>query len=121
MQILFYIPNKYYKFYGLNLTTESLDGLIKHNGPIFNYKKFNQIVGKNVFKKKINLKTSPSLEAQISSISDDIAYNNHDLEDGLRAGIFKFADLIDIPFVKNWTICVDHEIYTNSYCYFKIL
>ena len=100
LRIVSFLENKYYKFYGLNLTTETLDGLIKRNGPIFNYKKFNQIVGKNVFKKKINLKTSPSLEAQISSISDDIAYNNHDIEDGLRAGIFKFDDLIDIPFVK---------------------
>jgi len=100
IRIISFLENKYYKFYGLNLTLETLDGLIKHNGPMFNYKKFNEIVGKDVFKKKINLKRSPSLEAQISSISDDIAYNNHDLEDGLRAGIFKFDDLIDVPFVN---------------------
>ena len=100
LRIVSFLENKYYKFYGLNLTIETLDGLIKHNGPVFNYKKFNKIIGKDILKKKMNLKTSPSLEAQISSISDDIAYNNHDLEDGLRAGIFKFDDLMDVPFAK---------------------
>ena len=97
IRIISFLENKYYKFYGLNLTLETLDGLIKHNGPIFNCKKFNTIVGKGVFKKKINLKTSPSLEAQISSISDDIAYNSHDLEDGLRANLFNLNELKEIP------------------------
>ena len=59
--------------------------------------KLNNILGKNFFKKKINFKNSPSLEAQIASISDDIAYNSHDLEDGLRAKLFKLEDLKNLP------------------------
>ena len=49
IRIISFLENKYYKFYGLNLTLETLDGLIKHNCPMFNYKKFNEIVGKDVF------------------------------------------------------------------------
>ena len=73
------LEKKYYKFNGLNLTLETLDGLIKHNGPILNKDKYENILGKNIFKNKINYIKSPSLEAQLSSISDDIAYNSHDL------------------------------------------
>ena len=51
--------------------------------------------------KKINPKTFPSLEAQVASISDDIAYNNHDLEDGLRANLFTLNKLSTIPFISN--------------------
>ena len=100
LRILTLLENKYYNFSGLNLSIETLDGLVKHNGPVFDKSKYDLILGKNIFKKKINFKTSPSLEAQVSSISDDIAYNNHDLEDGLRAGIFQFDDLINVPFIK---------------------
>ena len=89
IRIVTLLENKYYNFKGLNLTFETLDGLIKHNGPVHNLTKFNSILGKNFFKKKINFQNSPSLEAQIASISDDIAYNSHDLEDGLRAQLFK--------------------------------
>ena len=97
IRIVTLLENKYYYFKGLNLTFETLDGLIKHNGPIYNIKKFNDILGKNFFKKKINFQNSPSLEAQIASISDDIAYNSHDLEDGLRAKLFKLKDLKNLP------------------------
>ena len=58
-------------------------------------------LGKNFFKNKILLKKSPSLEAQISSISDDIAYNSHDLEDGLKANLFSINDLMNIPILSD--------------------
>ena len=101
IRIVTLLENKYYNFKGLNLTFETLDGLIKHNGPIHNLSKINNILGKNFFKKKINFQNSPSLEAQIASISDDIAYNSHDLEDGLRAQLFKLKDLNGIPVLNS--------------------
>ena len=101
IRIVTLLENKYYNFKGLNLTFETLDGLIKHNGPIHNLSKINNILGKNFFKKKINFQSSPSLEAQIASISDDIAYNSHDLEDGLRAQLFKLKDLNGIPVLNS--------------------
>ena len=100
IRIVTLLENKYYNFRGLNLTLETLDGLIKHNGPIYDLTKLNNILGKNFFKNKINFQRSPSLEAQIASISDDIAYNSHDLEDGLRAKLFKINDLRSLPVLK---------------------
>jgi len=101
IRIVTLLENKYYNFKGLNLTFETLDGLIKHNGAVYNLNKFNNILGKNFFKKKINFQNSPSLEAQVASISDDIAYNSHDLEDGLRAQLFKLKDLKNIPVLNS--------------------
>ena len=101
IRIVTLLENKYYNFKGLNLTFETLDGLIKHNGPVNNLTKFNNILGKNFFKEKINFQNSPSLEAQIASISDDIAYNSHDLEDGLRAQLLKLKDLNGIPVLNS--------------------
>ena len=88
LRIVTKIEKKYYKFNGLNLTIETLDGLMKHNGPIKNFINYRRIIGKNFLNKKMNFSKYSSLEAQVSSISDDIAYNNHDLEDVLRAGLF---------------------------------
>ena len=93
--------NRYYNFQGLNLSIETIDGLVKHNGPIYDIRNLNNILGKNFFKKKINFQNSPSLEAQIASISDDIAYNRHDLEDGLRAKLFKLKDLKNLPILNS--------------------
>jgi dGTPase len=97
LRIVSILENRYYNFNGLNLSFETLDGLIKHNGPVHNLTKINKILGKNFFKDKINFVQNTSLEAQIASISDDIAYNSHDLEDGLKSNLFKLSDLRDIP------------------------
>jgi dGTPase len=101
LRIVTILENRYYNFNGLNLTFETLDGLIKHNGPVYDLIKFNQILGKKFFKDKINFKSCPSLEAQISSISDDIAYNSHDLEDGLKANLFIIDELKHIPVLSD--------------------
>ena len=100
VRIVTLLENRYYNFKGLNLSIETLDGLVKHNGPIKNKIKYNKILGKNFFKQKINFNNSPSLEAQIASISDDIAYNSHDLEDGLKANLFKLNAIKRIPILN---------------------
>ena len=101
IRTILFLENRYYEFKGLNLTLETLDGLLKHNGPVKNLKKYNRILGKDCFKNKIKFLQSPSLEAQIASISDDIAYNSHDLEDGLKSDLFKIKDLENIPVLKS--------------------
>tara|TARA_B100000579_G_C22786140_1_gene831973 strand:- start:362 stop:1480 length:1119 start_codon:yes stop_codon:yes gene_type:complete len=98
LRIVMFIEKKYLKFNGLNLTLETLDGLIKHNGPVFDTYKINKIIGIKNFKNKINFKKNSSLEAQISALSDDIAYNNHDIQDGIKANLFSLNELIEINF-----------------------
>ena len=100
IRIVTILENRYYNFNGLNLSFETLDGLVKHNGPVRDINKFNKILGKNFFKNKINFSRNTSLEAQIASISDDIAYNSHDLEDGLKSNLFKLNDLKNIPILN---------------------
>ena len=97
LRVVTYLEQKYYNFRGLNLSLETLDGLVKHNGPVNDQTNYDKILGKNYFKNKISFNNSPSIEAQIASISDDIAYNSHDLEDGLRANLFQLDDLKFIP------------------------
>ena len=113
LRIITLLENRYYNFKGLNLSFETLDGLIKHNGPLKNLTKLNKILGKNFFKKKINLSLNSSLEAQIASISDDIAYNSHDLEDGLKSNLFKLKDLKNIPVLNK--IITKHIKKTSKY------
>ena len=98
LRIVMFLEHKYLKFKGLNLTIETLDGLLKHNGPIKDLSKINKIIGVKNFRNKINFKKNSSLEAQISSISDDIAYNNHDIQDGIKAKLFGFNNLREINF-----------------------
>ena len=107
IRIILFLENRYYKFKGLNLTLETLDGLLKHNGPVKDLNKLNKILGKNFLNKKIKFSQNPSLEAQIASISDDIAYNSHDLEDGLKSNLFNLTDLENIPVLKD--IILNHK------------
>ena len=101
LRIVMFLEHKYLKFKGLNLTLETLDGLLKHNGPLHDISTVNKLIGLKNFNNKINFKNFGSLEAQISAISDDIAYNNHDIQDGIRAKMFNLNDLIEINFFKD--------------------
>ncbi len=100
IRIVTLLEKRYYNFRGLNLTLETLDGLLKHNGPIYNTQSLDNILGIKIFQNKINFLKSASLESQISSISDDIAYNNHDIEDGIRANLFSLREIAELPLFK---------------------
>ena len=101
LRIVMFLENKYLKFSGLNLSIETLEGLLKHNGPVENLALVDELIGVNKFKNMIDFNTYPSLEAQISAISDDIAYNNHDIQDGINANLFRLEELVDIDFFKD--------------------
>ena len=101
LRIVMFLENKYLKYNGLNLSIETLEGLLKHNGPVDDLDLVDRLIGIKKFKNTINFKTYPSIEAQISAISDDIAYNNHDIQDGINANLFKLDELIEINFFKD--------------------
>ena len=90
LRILTSLEERYPSFNGLNLTWETLEGVVKHNGPLLDphivIKEYNKL-------HDLELNTYPGLEAQIASLSDDIAYNNHDIDDGFRAGFISLDDL----------------------------
>ena len=99
IRIVHLLEKKYFDFDGLNLTWETLEGLVKHNGPIEGNAPPTILKLSNEF--DLELGEYSSLEAQIASISDDIAYNNHDIDDGLRAGFFTFNELRELPLIGN--------------------
>jgi dGTPase len=104
------LEQRYAEFDGLNLTWETLEGISKHNGPIFrDYSSTIQELGRS-FDLQLNL--YGSLESQIASLADDVAYNAHDLNDGLRAGFFSINDLLDIPLVSS-TIKILYDKYPS--------
>ena len=115
LRIVMFLENKYFKFNGLNLSIETLEGLLKHNGPVEDVITVNKLLGSKIFKRKINFSTYPSLEAQISAISDDIAYNNHDIQDGIRANLFKLEELMEINFFKSIYLKYKNKINKKNY------
>jgi dGTPase len=100
IRIVTHLENKYAAFDGLNLTWETLEGIAKHNGPltgIAGAKPLPRAMRYYAEQQDLELHTYASAEAQVAAIADDIAYNNHDIDDGLRAGFFTLDDLIDLP------------------------
>jgi len=103
LKLITQLEHSYLDFDGLNLSWEMLEGVVKHNGPIKDTSKTHHYIKECNQKLSswhdLDLSRQPSIEAQISAISDDIAYNNHDIEDGLRAELFNIEELFNLPFV----------------------
>ena len=95
------LEHRYAAFDGLNLTWECLEGLVKHNGPLLAGGASKATLPEAIadFPWDLELSTYAGLEAQIAALSDDIAYVNHDIDDGLRAGLFETEDLFEVALV----------------------
>ena len=103
LRIVTLLEKKYPHFNGLNLAWESLEGLCKHNGPVIKKNKKRKLeITLNALKDEMDLmlNTYASVEAQIAGLADDIAYNSHDLDDGLAAGLFTLKDLEEVGWVR---------------------
>ncbi len=95
------LERRYPDFSGLNLTWETLEGIIKHNGPVTEKlgKPSWKAISKYDGEYKLGLNTWASAEAQVAALADDIAYNNHDVDDGVEAGLFTLDELMDVPLI----------------------
>ena len=94
------MKKKYYNFEGLNLTFETLEGLVKHNGPYLDNKKIPFFILEINKQIPLELSNFPSVEGQVANISDDIAYLTHDFDDGLRENLFSINQLREIEIVN---------------------
>lgn len=102
LRVLTKLEDIYANFDGLNLTWETLEGVAKHNGPVVKKKGEKasaRAMREYVAQHDLELHTYASLEAQVTALCDDIAYNNHDIEDGLRAKLFEVEDVLHLPVV----------------------
>ena len=96
LRIVTLLESRYAAFDGLNLTWETLEGLAKHNGPL---SKPPPYIAEYDARHKLDLSTQPGVEAQIAAAADDIAYHSHDLDDGMRAGLFGPDEIRHLPLV----------------------
>ena len=102
LRVITKLEERYAEFAGLNLTWETLEGVVKHNGPLTGptgNAEIPRAIAEYVDVHDLEIDSFASAEAQVAAISDDIAYNNHDIDDGLRAGLFSVEDLADVPLV----------------------
>ncbi len=97
IRIVTSLERHYASFDGLNLTWEALEAIAKHNGPVVGELPW-ALAEYNALD-DLELHTHASAEAQVAALADDIAYNNHDLHDGLRAGLFDVDDIAELPIV----------------------
>jgi dGTPase len=107
LKIVTLLERHYAGFNGLNLTWETLEGIAKHNGPVTGT--VPPALAAYDQEHDLELNTWASAEAQVAAISDDIAYNNHDLDDGLRAGLFTIEQICELPVVGDCFRAVDQE------------
>lgn len=98
LRVLTYLEMPYPRWRGLNLSWETLEGLAKHNGPVTRPGWAMAAVDAAY---PLDLSSHASLEAQVAAVSDDIAYDNHDIDDGLRAGLIDFDELLTVPLVRD--------------------
>jgi dGTPase len=96
-RILTRLERRYADFDGLNLTWETLEGLVKHNGPLTG--EVPPSIAAYCREVDLELDSFAGAEAQVAALADDIAYNNHDIDDGLRAGLFSVEELAPLPLV----------------------
>ena len=106
VRIVSRLETPYPDFDGLNLSWEALEGLAKHNGPITS-PSWAMVEANEQW--DLELGSWPGLEAQVAAISDDIAYDNHDIDDGLRAGLLDLGELIEIPLVGRLWKAIDNR------------
>ena len=97
LRIVTKLERHYADFDGLNLTWESLEGIAKHNGPVTGPLPYALAEVNALW--DLELHTNASAEAQVAAVADDVAYNHHDLHDGLRAGLFTEGDLAELPVI----------------------
>ncbi len=103
LRLMTRLERRHAAFDGMNLTWETLEGVVKHNGPLIGtnadekHRSLPAAIIEYSQKQDLWLNSYASVEAQVAAISDDIAYNNHDIDDGLRAGLFSFGDALDLP------------------------
>jgi dGTPase len=113
LRVLTKLERKHPRFDGLNLTWETLEGVVKHNGPLIGgdrtiadlpaaFRDYEAL-------HSLELETYAGPEAQVAALADDVAYNNHDIDDGLKAGLFEIDDLVQLPLVGDVFQAVSFE------------